>query len=50
MHRWVSCLNVAMKNECEISTRLDLKEMQDVNVKQRTISMSKYECDIWMAA
>lgn len=50
MHHWVPCLNLAMKNECEISIRLEVKEMQDVNVKQRTISMSKYECDICMAA
>lgn len=39
-----------MKNECEISIRLEVKEIQDVNVKQRTMSVSKYECDIRMAA
>lgn len=49
MHHWVPCLNLAMKNEREISIQLEVKEMQDVDVKQRTISMSKYECDICRA-
>lgn len=50
MHHWMPCLNLSMQNECEISIRLEVKEMQDVNVKQRTIAVSKYECYICMAA